>query len=254
MKHLRRFILFLVVVLALAAISVATCPASFAWHFVANRVGAVKLDGISGSAWNGHASNVSVYAEPLGALDWQLAALPLLRGEVEAQVNLHGSAVTGSGTLAREPDGTLNIGDTTLRLPASLAAPALDIPLLQLLGTLDVKIAQLRLQGAWPTAARGSVDWHDAAVAGAAQAQLGNLRGDFVSASDASINGTLRDQGGPLQLNGTFTVNAGSYDARATLAARDGNPQVLDALRYIGQPQADGTTLLLIHGRLFGIF
>jgi hypothetical protein len=29
---------------------------------------------------------------------------------------------------------------------------------------------------------------------------------------------------------------------------------VLDALRFIGQPQGDGTTLLLIHGQFFQVF
>ncbi|MDE1960109.1 MAG: type II secretion system protein N [Xanthomonadaceae bacterium] len=254
MKGLRRFILFLIVLIALGAIGVATCPASFAWRFAASRAGALTLDGLSGTVWNGHAASASVFGTALGALDWQLHPLPLLQGVVAAQLDLHGGEVTGSGAVAREADGSLNVGVATIHLPASLAAPVLDIPLLQLLGQIDINIAQMRVQGAWPTAAQGTILWRNAAVAGAAQASLGDLQAQFASAPGGSIAGTAHDRGGPLQLDGTFRIDAGGYDVRAKLAARDANPQVLGALRYIGQPQGDGTTLLLIHGKFLAVF
>ncbi|HXD83382.1 MAG TPA: type II secretion system protein N [Rudaea sp.] len=254
MKHLRRFILCLIVLLAVAAIAIATCPASFAWRLVAGNAGALKLDGLSGTVWNGHAGSASVYGTELGTLDWRLSPLPLLRGAIAAQLDIHGGAVTGNGAVARESDGSLQVTGATIHLPASLAAPALDIPMLQLLGQLDIDIAQLRVQGAWPTAAQGEIRWHNAAVAGAAQASLGDLQAQFATAADGSIAGTAHDLGGPLQLDGTFTIATGGYDVRAKLAARDGNAQVLDALRFLGQPQGDGTTLLLIHGKFFQVF
>lgn len=254
MKHLRRFIVCLIVLLAVAAIAIATCPASFAWRFIAGRAGAFKLDGLSGSVWNGHAASASVLGTALGELDWHLHPLPLARGVIAARLDVRDGEVTGSGAVERESDGTLKVTDATIHLPASLAAPALDIPMLQLLGDIDIDLAQLRVQGAWPTAAQGKILWHNAAVAGAAQASLGDLQVDFASAADGGIAGTAHDLGGPLQLDGTFTIAAGGYDVKAKLAARDGNPQVLDALRFIGQPQGDGTTLLLIHGQFFKVF
>lgn len=254
MKHLQRFILCLIVLLAVAAIAIATCPASFAWRWVAGKAGAFKLDGLSGTVWNGHAGSASVFGTELGALDWRLSPLPLVRGAIAAQVDVHGGQVTGNGAVERASDGSLRVTGATIRLPASLAAPALDIPMLQLLGQIDIDIAQLRVQGAWPTAAQGEIRWRNAAVAGAAQASLGDLQAQFASAADGSIAGTARDLGGPLQLDGTFKIDAGSYDVQARLAARDGNVQVLDALRFLGQPQGDGTTLLLIRGKFFQVF
>lgn len=254
MRHLLRCIRFIIVLIALAGIGIATCPASFAWRFAAARAGALTLDGLSGTVWNGHAASASVLDKPLGALDWQLHPLPLLRGVAAAQLDLHGGEVTGSGAVAREPDGTLNLDAATIHLPASLAAPALDIPMLQLLGQIDIDVAHLRVQGAWPTSATGKILWRNAAVAGAAQASLGDLQAQFATAPDGSIAGNAHDLGGPLQLDGTFTIQFSGYDVRARLAARDGNSQVLDALRYMGQPQGDGTTVLLIHGKFFPVF
>ena len=91
--------------------------------------------------------------------------------------------------------------------------------------------------------------WRNAAVAGAAQARLGELQAQFASAADGGIAGTLRDGGGPLEARGTFNIALGRYSAQLRLAARDGDARVADALQYVGQPQPDGSRLLLIEGR-----
>ena len=254
MKYLRSLTYFLIAILIIACVVAITCPAQFAYSLVADRLGAIKLAGISGSIWDGHASSAQVFGTPLGALDWQLQATPLLHGTATAHLVVSGGEITATGDVASSSGGAVEIGNATVRAPAHVAAPALDIPALQLLGDLDIAIAHARLRGAWPEAANGSAHWRNAAVAGAAQAQLGDLEATFESAADGSIGGNVHDLGGPLQLTGTFRVNAGSYDADATLRARDGNAQVSEALRYIGEPQADGSSHLVIHGQLFKVF
>ena len=53
----------------------------------------------------------------------------------------------------------------------------------------------------------------------------------------------------------TFASLAAAHpDVDANLSARDGNAQVVEALRYIGEPQADGSSHLIIHGKLFKLF
>jgi len=251
---LRRFILFLIALLTIAAVVAITCPAQFAYRFVADRLGAIKLAGLSGSIWQGHAASTQVFGTELGALDWQLQAASLPHGEVAAHLTLGGGSISASGDVTGGLDGATQVSNATIRAPAQFAAPALDIPALQLLGELQIDVAQALLRQAWPERANGTAHWHNAAVAGAAQAQLGDLEATFASAADGSINGTVHDLGGPLQLSGTFVVNAGSYDAQANLRARDGNAQVSEALRYIGEMQADGSSLLRIHGQLFKVF
>ena len=254
MKFVRRSLIVLIVLLLIAAIVAVTFPAHYAWRLVANRMSAVHLNGVSGTLWNGHAASITVFDEALGALDWQLDPTPLLRGDVRAQLQLHGGAVTASGRVDRGSDGAIDLRDASFRFPASLAAPALDIPALTLLGDIDATLTHVHLQGAWPDQANGQMIWHNAAVAGAAQAQFGDLQVTFSSTAAGAISGVAHDLGGPLQLNGAFKISAGSFDADVTLAARDGNPQVIDALRYIGQPQADGSSHLLIHGQLFKLW
>jgi general secretion pathway protein N len=254
MRIVRNLFLLLLVLLVVAGVVAATCPADYAYRMVADRLGALKLGGVSGSLWQGHAASTQLFGQELGALDWQLEPAPLLGGEVMAHVRLAGTDISAAGILDRTSDGTINVRDATFRVPARFAAPALDIPSLELLGNIDGRLSAARVHGMWVQEARGSLLWNDAAVAGAAQAQLGALEATFSSAPDGSIGGVAHDLGGPLQLNGTFKVTAGTFDADANLASRDGNPQVVDALHYIGEPQADGTSHLIIHGQLLKLF
>ena len=251
MKLLRNLFLILVVLLVIVGVVAATCPAEYAYRFIADRLGAVKLTGISGSIWNGHATRIQVFGQELGALDWHLQPAPLLNRELMANIDLSGGEVTAAGLVDRTADGTITVRDASFHFPATMAAPALDIPALQLLGSIEGKLLQAQLRSAWVDDASGSLRWNNAAVTGAAQAQLGDLEATFSSAPNGVIAGVVHDLGGPLQVSGTFKVAAGSFDAEATLVARDANPQVMEALRYIGQAQADGSSHLVIHGGLF---
>jgi hypothetical protein len=254
MKFLRNLLLILIVLLVIAGVVAATCPAEYAYRLVADRLGVVKLSDISGSIWEGHSARTQVLGQELGALGWRLQAAPLLSREVMAHVDLSGGDVTASGLIDRTADGTINVRETTFHMPASMAAPALDIPALQLLGNVDGTLTQAQLRGVGVSGASGNLRWNNAAVAGAAQAQLGDLEATFSSTPDGGIAGVAHDLGGPLQLNGTFKVAIDSFDVDANLSARDGNSQVIEALHYIGEPQADGSSHLIIHGKLFKLF
>jgi general secretion pathway protein N len=251
MSVLRRSLVFLLVVFLIAGIGVATLPAATAYRWVADRLGAIRLDDVSGSVWQGRAAHLRVFDRELGALDWDLHALPLLQGTLVADLHLVGDAVTASGEVTRDADGNVRVRAARFRLPASLAAPVLDIPALQLHGDIQGELAQAHLRGAWLEQAEGSLRWQAAAVSGAAQAEFGDLEARFATASDGAIDGEVRDLGGPLELHGRFRVSAGGFVADAELAARDGNPHVQEALRYIGEPQADGRSHLVIRGQVF---
>jgi general secretion pathway protein N len=254
MRIFRNLILFLVVLFVIAAVVAATCPAEYAYRLVADRLGVVRLTGISGSIWDGHATGTQVFGQELGTLGWRLQAAPLLSREVMAHIDLSGGEVTATGLVDRTSDGTISVRDATFHMPASMAAPALDIPALQLVGNIDGTLTQAQLRGVGVTDASGNLRWNNAAVAGAAQAQLGDLEATFSSTPDGGIAGVAHDLGGPLQLAGTFKVAMDSFDVDANLSARDGNAQVTEALRYIGEPQADGSSHLVIHGKLFKLF
>jgi len=252
MKLLRRLSIVLLILATVVLIGAWTCPAALAYRYFGDRIAPLKLHGLSGSVWHGHADSVEVLGQGLGVLDWRLRPSSLLEGAALAHVVLGGGDVIGNGTIEQTADRELLLHDVEVQMPARMAAPMIDIPALQLLGTIELRIAHARLRGYTIADAGGVAFWRNAGVSGAAQAQLSDLQFTFASATDGQISGTVQDLGGPLLASGAFSATALRYDARLKLAPRD-NEQVAEALQFVGQPQPDGSRELLIEGRLLGL-
>jgi general secretion pathway protein N len=248
MRFLRILLAAIAILAVIAGAAAWSCPADLAYRFAADSLAPLKLHDLAGTIWQGHAGRVDVLGINLGAIDWILQPQPLLHGETIALVSLTGNDVSGRGVVERS-DGQTWFRDATLRMPARIAAPVLAIPALELLGTIQIDIAHAHLRGLLLDDAAGTATWRDASVGGAAQAKLGALQATFAAAADGGIAGVVRDRGGPLEVAGTFRASLGAYEAQARLAARGDNPQVTEALQFIGQPQADGSRNLEIRGR-----
>ena len=134
-------------------------------------------------------------------------------------------------------------------------SPALDVPSLKLLGTVTGTFDEATLADGLLTDASGSAQWSDAGVSGAAEARFSDILAEFTSKPDGSIGGTIADDGkGNLEVNGSFSIAATGFQAEAFLSARNDDARVQEALQYIGQMQADGSSHLLITGKLFRLF
>jgi len=254
MKVLRRVLLFVIVLAAVAGVAAWTCPADLAYRFFGGRVAPLTLRDLSGTVWQGRAAAAELLGHNLGTLEWRLQPSAILHGEAIAQLALTGDGIVATGVVDRGADGSVSFRDVVVHMPARTAAPVLAIPALDLLGTIEIDVARARLRGLWLEDASGTAYWRDAAVAGAAQARLSDLQVTFASAAGGAISGVVRDLGGPLQAEGTFTATLGRYDAQVRLAARGDDPRVNEALQYVGQPQADGSRQLLIEGHQLGLF
>ena len=254
MKLLRNLILLLLVLVLLVAIGLALLPARYALDFLGGRLGPVELGEVSGTVWRGQARPARVNGEDIGTLSWSLSPWALFAARLDADLRLEGDVYRGDGAVSVRRDRSVRVRDLHLSFPAQRLQPALDIPALVLRGEVQVHLAEGELLGGFPTAVKGSATWKDAAVAGSAEARFGDLSTDFASDGAGGLQGTVRDSGGPLQAEGKYAASLAGYSADVVLRARDGNPQVIEALQYIGQPQPDGSARLEVRGSLLGGF
>ena len=227
-------------------------PASTAVGWAEDSLKPLKLDGVSGSVWNGQ-GQASIHGQALGRLRWQASPLSLLGLKQRTQLQLDGGQV--SAELDLEPAGPnqIRLYPSHVRVPAQLAAPVLDVPALQLHGDIDIDLESALIGMALPKDVTGRAVWRAASVSGPAQAVLGDLEASFESPPGGGLTGRLRDLGGPLMLDGEFHLDYRGYSASATLRARDDNRSVREALRYIGEPQADGSSRFELQGKLLGL-
>lgn len=246
----------LLVLMILAAIAVAmlwSVPARFVYERYAARVQPLRLQGIEGTLWSGKAAMASYAVKPLGAVQWRLDTLPLLRGWAAGELRLESPEIRASSGF-RATRRRLELADASATFPANLMAPALDIPSLTLLGDVTADMKDVVIEDGIVRSVIGTLTWNNVGVSGSAEARLGKLIVEFAPRVDGVIEGLVRDDGGPLQASGHIELRGLQFTAEIKLNAREGNEYIREALLYIGQRSLDGGSVLRVEGIINKLF
>lgn len=254
--RLIKSLFWLIVLGGLAAlVFVWVMPADLAVRWFGARLAPAQLTGVRGTIWDGHADGVSLFGRDLGELNWRIDKGPLLRGQMLADLHIRGNDIEATGLATRVAPGEYDVRDLRFRLPASIAQPALDVPALRLLGTISGVVTKAQWNNGKLLGAVGNARWSDVGVTGQVEGRFADILAEFSSRPNGSIGGIVHDSGqGNLEVNGVFDVTGNLFTAEARLAARNNDPGVQDMLRYVGQPQPDGSSHYLASGQLLKLF
>lgn len=248
---MKKLVWLLFALAAFGVLLLAFIPARFALEHGVDPAHGFAFSGVSGTVWNGHASQATLRGKPLGSVDWKLSPMHLLKGRKHADLRITGAEYRGTATV-ETGGGSIRVTNADVFFPVAKLSALLDVPRLQFLGDVNLKLDHLTLVDNVPTELLGEAIWNDAAVSGAAQATLGTLKAEFMR-EGAGIVGTLSDAGnGPLELTGDFNASPLGYRGQAVLRARNDNPQVREALNHIGQPAGDGSVVYRVQGGMLG--
>jgi hypothetical protein len=209
-----------------------------------------------GTVWRGTCDNATVSNVALGQLGWRLQFWPLLTGRVVATLQVRGTGVSLYTDVVARRDRSLQL--RALHGEAQLAALA---PILRaggvrvpdgFGGAARARVQELRVAANGRIAlVRGTLEI-DALTQAAAPTALGSWLLTFDGALSAENDpiGTLVDRGGPFDFRGTLRLTpAPGYVLEGALAPRAGvPPDVVNALRYMGGPDAAGRRPFGIEG------
>lgn len=246
----RLWLRLLLALLMLAGIIVAmlwSLPARFVYDRLGARVQPLRMQGIEGTLWNGKSAMASYAARPLGPVQWRIEPLALLGGHAQGTLSLQGQQTVASSDF-RASGRRLELARATAAFPASLMAPALDIPSLNLLGEVRVDMSDVVIEDGIIRSAIGTMTWNEVGVSGAAEARLGKLVVDFAPRVDGVVEGRVRDDGGPMQASGRVELRGLAFRADIKLIARPGHDNIREALMYVGERSLDGGSVLHVEG------
>ena len=249
---IRKLLLSLVVIALLALALFITAPAEIAYRFVANRLGTLRLEGVSGSVWSGSAKELSANGVALGTAHWEVDRWAALRGAVQGDFVLRGKDDFAQGAVAgaRREYTITKLNGT---FPGTLLGPALDIPALVLGGTIELTIDELALRDGTIASATGVATWRDLSISGITAAAVPGLDARFVTAN-GEITGTLKDRGGPVAVDGTVVLRGRHFKTEVALKVREPNPQLEEVLKFIGERAPDGGSLLRVEGEMQALY
>lgn len=224
-------------------------PAELGYRFVGHRLAPLALDGVAGSLWRGRARQWAVHGIGLGALEWQVERGSIVTGRAKGEVRAIGDQVSGNARFERVDDGWLLSG-VQGRFPATLLAPALDIPGLALLGNVELDLPSVRIAEGQLASADGTVIWRGLGVRGIAALALPGVEMRIEATGERSLEAKVRDLGGPLAIDGRVNLANGAFTAEVDLVPRENEPRLEEILKYVGERRPDGGSHLRIEGTL----
>lgn len=220
----------------------ANTPAAWLYsHVLKSHLGGVALFDIKGTVWEGRAAMVRTDTLQLDNLHWDLHPWALLWGKLEAAVNFDLQAAPAHMIIARSITGAWYLTEAAMELPAQQLEPLLRMPGAELGGNLRMVFPSFIVRNGRVTAVEGSVTWHKASLRKPLAVELGSFELVLETGTEG-VTGKLLDQGGAVQAQGVFKLQAdGAYQFTAVFASRDPQqPLVTQGLRLFGSSAADG--------------
>lgn len=230
-------------------------PADVGYRYGVKRAGPVALSGLRGTVWDGHADGISVLGNDLGEVDWHLPKMSLLGGKPILDVRVKGSGVEVAGQIERLGHGIFGAHDLRFSVPASMFDALFASQNVRLSGTVSGVLEEASMSNLALQQAKGNARWSSVGIAsGHGDFHVADLLADFSALPGGGVGGTVKDDGsGNLAIDGQFNVRLPMFDAHVTLRARNADEQTLQFLRGIGEPQADGSTIVRAQGSMLSV-
>lgn len=231
-------------------LALVTLPAGVVLSFVhpAN----VTLSGVSGTIWKGRAQAVRSGTTHVGSVEWDLNVLSLFAGKLGADVKITRTDGFAQGSIAAGAGGRL----TLRKFDASLPVGALPQNIVRggWTGTVNLQLAELALDNAWPVTLSGTIVVADLVGPANRPAALGGYKVVFPegAAKGDTLAGTITDTGGPFAVNGTVQLKKDrSYLISGMVATRPDAPSdMARTLEILGEPDAQGRRQFSIEGTM----
>ncbi|NND90120.1 MAG: type II secretion system protein N [Granulosicoccus sp.] len=219
-------------------------------------LGLVALDGVSGKLYSGVVSSVrstdDLLPLELQNVAWTVSPGSLLQGGAGARISFDGYGGGGSGLVSRQWNGEVVVSDFKFTAEAKALEPLLPVPIASFAGELSGTIDQIVLANNLLQRLGGQLTWSNAALERPVPTALGTVQVLIEPEADLSHVVNLSAEGGDVTMNGTVTVRQnGDFAADVLLSPAPGaSPEVVNGLRQMGRPDAQGRVRLQRQGNV----
>ena len=230
-------------------------PAALAARIQTKLAPELQLYGVSGTLLHGRAAALQLRGLALQNAEWDWHPLALLLARFSADLRAEAQQRELQGRIAVAPGGRLRLHDFTGLLDVAQVGPLAGMQWLPVEGQIDVVLNELRMKGRQPRHAEGRL-----ALTGARwrlvqpPAALGDFNAELATEDDQIVATLGSSPGQPLKLSGTAKLGEdGDYEVDLRLQPEaSAEPALINMLRGLGQPDAQGAYRLQLKGKLPG--
>ena len=224
-----------------------TFPANVAYQWFAPEQ--LRLKGVSGSIWNGRATEGALGDAYFRDLRWQARPSQLLTGNMAIDVSVQSPAGPIRTTAKAGLSGQLQLLDTSGTLTLSAVHPSLQAGGVD--GILRLDMQSLALENGFPVEALGTVTIERLIATAVGSETIGDFKASFSTETDGIV-GLVEDVDAVLSVDGRLVLSPNrSYVLNGSVASKPRTPVVIQQnLRFLGSADANGRRPFRFEGQL----
>ena len=215
-------------------------PLSIIKPYAEQSIKGLKLNGASGTAWNGEVKQLIVNNANFENITWKVKPLKSLASfSLKFDFDVKGHELTANGLASITLGKTVIIEDTKFELDAALINKQQKRA--RLSGEMKGSIKHAVLNKQDLPLIDGLVDWNNAAVSSPLikLAQQGNYHAIITPGDSSDLNIQLRSSDAPMELSGKITLNKEwLYNTNLNIKTNDANLAAI--IGMVGKKQANG--------------
>jgi hypothetical protein len=256
---LKRHVVGLVVLglLTFVMTVILSIPASFVFAHVNKAWPDFYADGVSGTLWDGQASNIIVringVKQAFGETQWTLGLWPLLIGKAVVTLDARDENQRISGKVTTSYPLHVELERVELKAPLSLLRNWYPLPI-KVTGDAELILKTLEFDGENINELDGAFTWQQAGIdLGAGLTQLGSFLAVLSQPGEGAYQADVSQLKGQLGVSGLVSLNMleKAYDAELVFKPEPGfDASMVAMIKQISKPQADGGLLLSYKGKL----
>ena len=210
----------------------------------------IKYQGISGSIWNGQATQFSVRQISLGKLQWDLSFIPLLWGTANLKLTSKRDGALLDADVAMR-SSSISLQDTRFEIGIADLMPLLYGFPISLDGNIKAFFKNITIAPSSRMNIEGRAVLSDINLLAPQALSLGNLVATFEN-NDKGTRININDQQGPVQIEAIVTLaETGFYTVNATLTPRaSSDASIKNALAMFAKADSQGRYTFNTRGRL----
>ncbi|WP_028024309.1 type II secretion system protein N [Enterovibrio calviensis] len=246
----RTVLMSIVFVLVLLTSVVVHTPASFVFRYIPP-VNGLEVNGVSGTIWNGVASDFRWQGQSLGAVNWEFNPLALLTGKADLGVRVSGvPGFSARGNLGYGFSGVY-ASQLLISAPAHFVQSFIPYPLpVSLKGQFDLTLRDYQLQQPFCDVLDGTLAWSQGSV----DSPMGSVEPGLVMAQLTCDTGSVLVSGDSDSeaLETEFNLSLSpdqQYSVSGWFIPGDALPQgIKGQLGWLGAPDGEGRYRLSFNG------
>ena len=230
-------------ILATSLFLIINIPAATIVDAVKDKIPQVKIQGVSGTLWQGSAQQITIQSKHIFKnIDWSVCLSHLLMAQACVELKATYKKNPLSGQLSIDLNEHIQAKNIKTSMSAKTLTQIIALPMGEIDGNFSVDLSELNWKQGETPSASGVIKWDNASITIAETAQLGNVTITLSETDKNPVNAKIINQGGDISIDATASISTtNEYSVDSIITPNKASKNLRTSLGQFATPKPNGS-------------